>query len=45
MDHIVHRLINVDHRYAETSIAFGLQPPGFSIIRLSLVTCSVDLHD
>jgi hypothetical protein len=45
MNHIVHRLINVDDRYAENSIAMRLKPSGFSIIRLRLVTCPVDLYN
>jgi hypothetical protein len=45
MNHVVHRLINVDHRYAKNPIAIGLEPSGFSIIRLRLVTCPVHLYN
>jgi hypothetical protein len=45
MNHVVHRLINIDRGYAQHSIAIGLEPSGFSIIRLGLMTFSVHLHD
>jgi hypothetical protein len=44
MNHVVDRFVNVDDRYAENSIAMRLQPPGFSIVRLRLVTRPVHLY-
>jgi hypothetical protein len=45
MNHVVHRLINVDRWYAHHSISIGLEPSGFSIIRLGLVTCAVHFYN